>query len=49
MPTTFKELNISETAHLEMAKRITKNNTINVPGFVPLDQDLVLSIFDKIK
>ena len=49
MPTTFKELNIPETAHLEMAKRITKNNTIKVPGFVPLDQDIVLSIFDKIK
>jgi hypothetical protein len=32
-----------------MAKRITKNNTVLVPGFVKLNLELVLSIFEKIK
>ena len=49
MPVTFKELNIFETDFLPMANRITKNDTITVPGFVKLDKKLVLSIFNKIK
>lgn len=49
MPTTLSELNIKEEDYLPMANRITKNDTITVPGFVKLDKKLVLSIFDKIK
>ena len=49
MPVTFKELNISEDDFEPMANRITKNDTVFVPGFVKLDKKLVLSIFDKIK
>lgn len=49
MPVTFSELGIGEEHFLDMANRITKNDTIFVPGFVKLDKKLVLSVFDKIK
>lgn len=49
MPTTLKELNITESDFVPMANRITKNDTIKVLGFVKLDKKLVLSIFEKIK
>lgn len=49
MPVTLSELNIKESDHLPMANRITKNNTILVPGFVKINLEMVLSIFDKIK
>lgn len=49
MPTSFSDFNISKEEYIAMAKRITKNNTVLVPGFVELDEELVLSIFDKIK
>ena len=49
MPTTFSDFNISKDEYIEMANRITKNNTVLVPGFVKLDLELVLSIFEKIK
>ena len=49
MPTSFSDFNISKEEYIEMAKRITKNNTVLVPGFVKLNLELVLSIFEKIK
>ena len=49
MPTTLSDFNISKNEYIEMANRITKNNTVLVPGFVKLDLELVLSIFEKIK
>ncbi len=49
MPVSLSELNIKEEDHLPMALRITKNNTFLVPGFVKLDLNLVLQIFEKIK
>lgn len=49
MPVTLSELGISENDHLPMANRITKNDTILVPGFIKIDKKVVLSIFDKIK
>ena len=49
MPTTFSDFNISKEEYIEMANRITKNNTVLVPGFVKLDLEIVLSIFEKIK
>lgn len=49
MPVSLSEFGITEEEHLEMAKRITKNDTVKVPGFVQLDLNLVLSIFNKIK
>lgn len=49
MPITLSELGIYESDHVSMANRITKNDTVLVPGFVKLDKELILSIFDKIK
>ena len=49
MPVSLSEFGITEEEHLEMAKRITKNDTVKVPGFVLLDLNLVLNIFNKIK
>ncbi len=49
MPVTFQELNITEKDFLPMADRITKNDTILVPGFVKIDKKIVLDIFNKIK
>ena len=49
MPVTFQELNITEKDFLPMADRITKNDTVLVPGFVKIDKKIVLDIFNKIK
>lgn len=49
MPVSLSEFGIKEEEHLPMALRITKSDTVKVPGFVELDLNLVISIFNKIK
>ncbi len=49
MPTTLKEVGVKTTDIEVMAARITKNNTVKVPGFVELDQELVTNILNIIK
>lgn len=45
MPTRLREFNLKEEDLLPMAKRITKNNTVKVNGFVPLNEKMVYEIF----
>lgn len=45
MPTTFSELNISENEFEPMAQRLTKNDTIKVPGYLVISQKDVIDIF----
>ena len=49
MPTTFKDLNIDESEFEPMASRITKNDTVKVPGFIELDKKAVIEIFKLAK
>ena len=49
MPTRFSELNILEKDFLPMANRLTKNGKKKVIGFVELDKNLILEIFNNAK
>lgn len=49
MPTKLVEVGVSCDDIEVMANRITKNNTIKVPGFVELDKDLIIKILNLIK
>ena len=49
MPTTFKDLGISETEFSPMANRLTKNDTVKVPGYVELDYQAIMEIFELAK
>ena len=49
MPTTFKDLDISETEFSPMANRLTKNDTVKVPGYVELDYQAIMEIFELAK
>lgn len=49
MPTTFTELEISSDEFDAMASRITKNDTVKVPGYFELDKKDVLEIFNIAK
>lgn len=49
MPTRFSDLNIDELSFEPMASRITKNDSVRVPGFIELDKESVLEIFNLAK
>ena len=49
MPTTFKELDIDFDSFDAMASRITKNDTVNVPGYLEVTKQDVLEIFNLAK
>lgn len=49
MPTTFKDLGISEIEFSPMANRLTKNDTVKVPGYVELDYQAIMEIFELAK
>ncbi len=49
MPTTFKELDIHTDSFEPMASRITKNNTVSVPGYLEVTKKDVLDIFNLAK
>lgn len=49
MPTRFSDLGIYEDSFEAMASRITKNDTVKVVGFIELDKNAVLEIFNLAK
>lgn len=49
MPTSLKEVGVSEDFIEPMAQRITNNGTVKVVGFLELDYQLVLNILNNIK
>ena len=49
MPTTFKDLGISEIEFSPMANRLTKNDNVKVPGYVELDYQAIMEIFELAK
>ncbi len=49
MPTRFSYLGIYEDSFEAMASRITKNDTVKVVGFIELDKNAVLEIFNLAK
>lgn len=49
MPTTWEELNIDTTKLEEMANRLTKNDTVLIPGIKGLNKKDVLKIFQLAK
>lgn len=49
MPTRFSDLGICEDSFEAMASRITKNDTVKVVGFIELDKNAVLEIFNLAK
>ena len=49
MPTTFKELGILECDFEPMASRITKDDTVTVPGYLTITKKDVIDIFNLAK
>lgn len=49
MPTSFKELNIDEKDFSPMANRLTKNDTVKIPGYIQLDYQAIMEIFELAK
>lgn len=49
MPTTFKELEIDSSEFEPMADRLTKGDTIKVPGYLDITKEDVIEIFNLAK
>lgn len=49
MPIRFKDLNIDESIFSLLANRLTKNDTVKIPGYIDLDYNSILEIFEIAK